>query len=79
MCLLCVFTVVGTGLFIKVYNHIYDKGVISFYAETTISCSALWGQADGAIQLFGGFVMCTILIQAIVWPVKKVSGIKQVL
>ena len=76
-----IFTVVATAIFIKVYNSIYDEQVIAFY-ESTISWSVLRG-SDGAIQLFGGFVVCTILVQAVVWPVahglKQVPGIKQVI
>jgi hypothetical protein len=54
-----IFTVVGMALSINMYNHIYDNGIILFYAETTISFSVLQDLADGAIQLIGGFVMCT--------------------
>lgn len=77
-----IFTVVAMAVFIKVYNSIYDEQVI-YFVGSTISFSVLRGPADGAIQLFGGFVVCTILVQAIVWPlaygIKQIPGVKQVL
>lgn len=77
-----IFTVVATAAFIKVYNSIYDEEVIVFVGST-ISWSQLRGPADGAIQLFGGFVVCTIIVQTVVWPlaygIKQIPGVKQVL
>lgn len=77
-----IFTVIATVAFIKAYNSIYDEQVI-YFVGSTFSSSPLRGPAGGAIHLFSGFIVCTILVQAVVWPVaygvKQIPGVKQVL
>lgn len=75
-----IFTVTFTAAFVEAYNAIYNQEVIRFIFST-VSWSQLNGPANGAIQLFGGFVITTIVVQVVVWPLayglKQIPGVKE--